>query len=422
MRSLCEIVERCSDVLGLVCPDNFEERFCDMAAKPPRYNIKSFVREIDVPDYVKPIIPVTRDYKLARKHLAEEIMALGLSPGHYELSDAKVKINLAHCHLRSHIEKRLAIFDRSQLIQRFIEQYDALLITERFHVQEARQSLIQDVDYDRVDAIKKVRKKFGNPIRDYRYLLEKVLSSEILGNENVTDGLLCELISLVDWYMVLSTASDVLKNELDIVAIEIDDSFVPEIFYSNKNDKHETDFAYRYAKFQLGIGLKNEDIVEGRIEELLLSEKINNAFLNDLGFSLHNMILSLKILTQAQRYGFKKELSLSYAATLFQLVQILSENIENLELAEANKIIAFLTLSNNDIRKLSDINSDVGDVPYWEHFKRLHRYSIRPIVVNGCNLMWGAEAASRAMNIYGPRWLSSCKFQLADCCTCDRRD
>ena len=46
---------------------------------------------------------------------------------------------------------------------------------------------------------------------------------------------------------------------------------------------------------------------------------------------------------------------------------------------------------------------DEPDVPYWEHKKRVQRYTIRPLVKDGDELRWGAELSSRALNI----WMSS---------------
>jgi hypothetical protein len=81
----------------------------------------------------------------------------------------------------------------------------------------------------------------------------------------------------------------------------------------------------------------------------------------------------------------------------------LANSIEELELAEAERIVAFLTLSEAGVRKLSGRNVDEDDVPYWEHRKRIHRYAIRPLVVDGTDLRWGVEATSRSMH----NWMSA---------------
>lgn len=403
IRCLQETLERCRAACGLELPNGVGDRLRSKASEPARYHLRVVNRNVDVPDYVEPVIPSPADYKLARKHLAAEIMALGLTPGRYELSDAKARIDPASTRLRLHIENRLASLDRHQLLQAFIEQHDALLITERIKIQRARQSLAHDVEYDRLDAVEQARKEFGSVARHYRYLLEKTISSPATGNAEVTDDALRELLGLVDWYMVLTGASDVLHNGTDIGGVVIDDSYIPEVFYSTGSDGRKTEFAREYAKSRLGLGAGSEDAVEGASEDLLSSEKLKSAFVADLGFDLQSLITALAVLSQAHRHGFGDELSLSYAAAPSRIAKGLADSIERLDLAEAERIVAFITLSEKGVRRLSGRDVDEADVPYWEHSKRIHRYAIRPLVVDGTDLRWGAEATSRSMY----NWMSA---------------
>lgn len=396
VRCLLETLEKCHAACGLEFPEGVGDRFHSRASAPARYHLKVVDRNVDVPDYVEPVIPSSADYKLARKHLATEIMALGLTPGRYELSDAKTRIDPASARLLLHIENRLASLDRRQLLRAFIEQHDALLVTERMKIQRARQSLAHDVEYDRLDAVEQARKEFGSAARHYRYLLEKTVSSPAIGNGEVTDDVLRELVGLVGWYRVLTGASDVLHNGIDVGGVVIDDSYVPEVFYSTGSEDRGTEFAREYAKSRLGLGANREDSVEGASEDLLSSGKLKSAFAADLGFDLQSLVSALAVLSQAQRYGFGDELSLSYAAAPSHVAQGLADSIECLDLAEAERIVAFLTLSEEGVRRLSGRDVDEADVPYWEHSKRIHRYAIRPLVVDGTDLRWGAEAASRS--------------------------
>lgn len=403
VRCLLETLEKCHAVCGLELPKNFAQRLSHRASEPARYHLRVVARHVDVPDYVDPFIPSPTDYKLARKQLAAEIRALGLAPGRYELSDAKARIDPASARLRLHIENRLTSLDRCQRLKAFIEQHDALLIAERLRIQRARQSLAHAVEYDRLDAVENARKEFGTAARHYRYLLEKTVSSPMAGDGEITEDVLRELVGLVDWYMVLTGASDTLHNGIDVGGVEIDDSYIPEVFYSTGSDDRETAFAREYAKSRLGLGTNDEDAVEGESNDLLPSEKLKNAFITDLGFDLHNMLTALAVLSQAQRYGFGDELALSYAATPNRVAQGLADSIERLDLAEAEKIVAFLTLSEVGVRRLAGRDVDEGDIPYWERNKRIDRYTIRPLVIDGINLRWGAESASRTMYI----WMSA---------------
>jgi len=408
IRCLMEAIERCHGICGLDLPQGFSERFLGKASEPARYHLRIMLRNVDVPDYVQPVIPSPTDYKLARKQLAKEIKTLSLSPGRYELSEAKANIDPASDRLRLHIESRLASLDRCQLIKSFVEQHDACLVAERMKIQRVQQSLAHDVDFDRLDAVEQARKDYGAAARHYRYLLEKTVSSASPAKGEVNDEVLRELVGLVDWFMVLAGASDVLHNGIDVGGVEIDDSYIPEVFYSEGYGDREAEFAREYAKSRLEVGSNREDLVEGESEELLSSEKLRNAFITDLGFDLQSMLTALAVLSQAHRHGFGNELSLSYSASPSLVTQGIADSIDGLDISEAKKIVSFLTLSESGIRRLSGRDVDENDVPYWERNKRIHRYAIRPLVIDGTDLRWGAEAASRAMNIWAAAVRDGC--------------
>lgn len=400
VRCLIEVLDACHREIGLELPEGFTERFIGIAAEQARYHLKVVYQRVDVPIYIKPVIPTPGDYKLARKQLAKEIMALGLEPGKYELADAKEKIDKASASFRKYLESRLAIFDKSQLVRVLIEQHDGLLATERNRIERAKMSLAHAVEYDRHAAIEAACKDYADVARHYRYLLEKTVSSSITGNAEVTDETIRELGALVNWYMVLTGASDVLHNGIDVGGIEIDRSFIPDVYYSGNHDERNSEFIRHSSNFRLGIGVKHDDAVEGASKDLLSDERMKVVFLEDTGFELESLLVVLMVLAQPVRNSLSKEPSLSYFSTAGKLVQVLTENIEGLELAEAVNIIDFLTLSESGILQLVEREIIEVEVPYWEHSKRTHRYAIRPLIRDGEVLRWGAETASRALNIW----------------------
>lgn len=402
VRCLIETLQRCHNACGLSLPSDLEDRLKSKSKEQARYHVSIYDRNVDVPDYVKPVIPAPTDYKHARKRLASEIKSLGLSRGRFQLADAKAKIDPAGIQLLSQIENRLSSLDRKQLLRALVEQHDALLCSERLQILRARQSLAHEVEYDRLEAIEQARKDFALPARHYRYLLEKAISAPGSGKGDVVDVVLRELVALVDWYMVLRGASDTLHNGVDVAGVDIDDSFLPEVFYSDGADRRESEFGREYAKTKLEIEANAQDVVEGDYAELLSSKKLNCAFYDDAGFEYRNLIASLGFLSQAQRHGFSDELSLSYRSSPEGVINKITESIEGIDAEEVRRIVEFLTLSHEHVLKLSGSDVDERDVPHWEHRKRLHRYAIRPLVADGSNLLWGAETASRAMF----NWLS----------------
>jgi len=402
-RCLRETLEICHSVCGMTLSSGLASRLELLASRPARFHLQVVARLVDVPDYAEPVITSQTEYKLARKALAVSMREIGLEPGRYDLGDAKARMDAARDRLRLHIEERLASLNYSQLVNACIEQHDALLVLERMKESRVRQSQLHEVDYDRLDAVSDARKELGTAARNYRYLLEKTVSVVASGQEAVNDRILRELIGLIDWYMVLAGASDVLHNEVDIGGIEIDDSFVPEVFFSVSSAAREKEFARETAKLKLGIGVEDADCVEGDTKELLADHELRNAFRCDLGFELQQLLQALIVLSQPVRHGLADRLAMRYSCTAERAAQMLVDSINELTASDAAAIIAFLTLSGPAIRRLPGKSVDETDVPFWEHKKRLHRYAIRPLIVVGNKVSWGAEHASRSFRI----WMTS---------------
>lgn len=402
-RCLREALVACTASLGTAPPQDLEARLVALAASPARYHLQVVERTIDVPDFADPVVPTPTEYKLARKALAVVMKEAGLEPGRYELQEAKVRIDAAREHFRLHLEKRLAPLDREMLAMACVEQHDGLLLARRLRETRVHQSRVHQVDYDRQEALYEARKEFESTARNYRYLLEKMVNSTTAGQERVTPQLLRELIGLVDWYMVLAGASDVLHNQVDVGGVDIDDQFVPDVFYSETWQEREEQYARELARIRLGEGIENADSVEGAVGELLVSEELQKAFRTDLGFELQKLLQALTVLTQPVRHGLAGDFALFYQAEPNRLAQVIVQCFEGITPVEAAAIISFLTLSGLDIRRLPDKQVDESDVPFWEHRKRLHRYAIRPLVPVGKQVIWGAEQASRSQLI----WLSA---------------
>ncbi len=403
-RCLKEMLARCAEALGMTAPQELDARLSSLATGPARYHLQVVTRTVDVPDHADPVVPTPTEYKLARKALAVTMKQIGLGPGRYELQEAKVRINSARDQLRLHIEERLKPFDPELLAIACIEQHDSLLLAERIRETRVRQSRAHQVDYNRLEALSAARKEFGTAARHYRYLLEKTLSSTTDGKARVDDKSLREFIGLIDWYMVLTGASDVLHNEVDVGGVEIDDSFIPEVFFSATWQTREREYARELARIKLGDGINDDDAVEGPVAELLTDEKLQKSFRQDVGFDLRTLLQALTVLSQPVRHGLDDELALVYLATPEHLAEVMVDSIEGLSPSDAVAVVSFLTLSGQDIRRLPGKAIDEADVPFWEHSKRLHRYAIRPLIPLGKKqVTWGAEHASRAQHI----WLSA---------------
>jgi hypothetical protein len=402
-RCLQEVLSACAASLGIVAPHNLATRLAAFTASPARYHLQVVNRTIDVPDFADPIVPTPTDYKLARRALAVVMKEAGLEPGRYELQEAKVRIDAARERLRLLLEERLAPLDREMLAMACVEQHDGLLLARRLRETRVHQSRLHKVDYDRLEALSEARKEFESTARNYRYLLEKTINSTTPGQERISPQVLRELIGVVDWYMVLAGASDVLHNQVDIGGVDINDQFVPEVFYSETWQEREEEFARELARIRLGEDINTADAVEGAAAELLASENLQKAVRTDVGFELQKLLQALTVLTQPVRYGLANDLALLYQGEPDRLAHAIVQAFEGITPAEAASIVSFMTLSGADIRRLPGKLVEESDVPFWEHSKRLHRYAIRPLVPVGKQIAWGAEHASRSQHI----WLSA---------------
>jgi hypothetical protein len=399
-RCLRETLQVCYAALNLPRSENFERRFDRFTTAPARYHLQMLRRLVDVPDFANPVVATATEYKLARKALAVVMREIGLQPGRYELEEAKTRIIAAREELRRHLEARMRELDRDRLILACVEQQDAALVAERMKEMRVRQSLLHEVDYDRGEALTEARKEFGTAARHYRYLVEKALSSQWEGPGNITKEALRELLGLVDWYMVMAGASDVLQNGVDVARVEINDSFVPAVFYSDTWQQKEEEYSAQLAKYTLGQGVDDADFVRTQVSDLLEDVGVQSAFEQDVGFSLRILLAALEVLSLPPSHGLADNLALIYLADPEQLADTLANTIEGLSRNKAGEVIAFLTLSGPGIRRLPGKPVDEEDVPFWERGKRLHRYAIRPLVAVERQLAWGAEHASRTQNIW----------------------
>jgi hypothetical protein len=401
IESLVETLAAVHRLFGWALADDTIAQVRATATRPARYRLDVVQQSVDSLEYVEPIVPKPVDYKLARRHLARSMQNLGFFPGRYELKEAKERIDAGREHLRQHIDGLITKYNANELSRCCIEQHEALLTSERLRVMRVRRSLAHEVDYDRREAVAEARKEFGEIARHYRYLLEKTLSApQHTGQQSVDASILRELVGLIDWYMVLAGASDVLHNGVDIGGVEIDESYIPEVFYSADLDARKAAFESQYAQLTLGIGVTTFDAVEGDLAKDLESAELRQAFRKDAGFELKHLLLSLTVLSQPVRHGLATEPALSHVASGQAIRDAILHNIEEISVKDCEAIVQFLTLSTADIRRLPGRDVDESDVPFWEHSKRLHRYAIRPLVPEGEQLRWGAEQASRALNIW----------------------
>lgn len=366
----------------------------------PRFVLKQLTRRVDVPDRATPILPESRDYKLARRNLAIVFRDINAEPGRYELAEAKVIIDRARDAYRADIHKRIGSCDLLPLLVFCVEQHDALIAEYHRTKTRIQISLTHEVNYSRAEAIAKAYGNFTRNTRNYRYLIEAALSLAADGEMTGAAKMTVDVVAAVDWLFVLYGASDVLHNGIHPGGVDLDQQYVPEVFFSDGVTKKEHEFSLEQANLKLGVELATADEVHGLQAGASLT-KIDQSFSTDLGFTLSNLVQCLITLTRWSSAIGSQDLKLSYQASVDEIVAVLCQIVEGLADEEARRIVGFVTIDPTRIRRLLGKNVVESDVPVWEHNKRAQRLTIRPLVpLSTGKLMWGAACAERAGHIW----------------------
>ncbi|MFC1751321.1 hypothetical protein ACFL2V_21295, partial [Pseudomonadota bacterium] len=399
---LIEVVVGLAKLLGTRISENVVAMLEGTAEKLPRFTLQRVQRSVDVPDFPRPKVPLPEQYKIARRELAIVLKQQGAEASkRYELAQAKKVIDSARDTFRQKVHEQISELDRNSLLLFCIEQNDALTAEYREEASRIKQSFNHEVSYDRSEAMAEAHERFTLGARNYRYLLECCLSLPAHGKATAHSSAVIQLVASIDWLFVLYGASDTLHNDIDVAGLELDHSFVPEVFYSQDRDEKERLFSIEMAQAKLGIDLLQEDEVnsaQGNGDEW---DVVDRVFESDLGFPFTHLMQVLQVLTRWYEVGGESELRFCYQASPGVIVEKITESIEGLSEAKVHSMLNFLTLDSTTVRRLLGKEIDELDVPVWEHTKRGNRYTIRPLIkIEDDLIAWGAAAADRALSIW----------------------
>ncbi|WP_455811267.1 hypothetical protein [Pseudomonas graminis] len=387
-----------SKILNIKFSEDIRQQIVNTGNRPARMAISSEERTFDTLE-IKPSIPEAKHFKLARKKLANLIKDSGIQQGSYELQNAKDIINPLADFFREKIHATILSINREHLLQFVIENYDAYVAEDHRKKKNIMLSLQHEVNYNRAEKLANQSNEFNRMSANYRYLLECTLSISSKNETIPTTDDILQLLADIDWLIVLYNASDILHNDIDVGGLNIDNFYIPQVFFSEDREIKEDKFSEEQAGYKLGYNLNDTDSVDSDI----INEKLDildRAFQQDLGFKYSSLLAVFSILFQWARFN-QIELSPSYQTTKVDMVNLLLKNNTNLVNEEVEKIIDFLILNPNKIKKLLGVDYECFDVPISDHNKRDHRYNIRPLIeTSNNNITWGAAAAYRAGTIW----------------------
>jgi hypothetical protein len=386
---------------GRLLSESERQSLADTANRPPRFVMRSYKRTVDVPEFGKPDTPAPEAYKVARRKLAEVLMAQGVKPGRYELGEAKKLINAARATYRELVHERLRSFDRESLLRYCVTQLDTASAQYDSQVMRHRHSLAHDVDYDREESQAEAHEQFTRDSRNLRYAVEAGLFLTQPQPAEARPAEILEVLGMIDWLLVLYGASDVLHNEIEVGGLDVDDQYVPEVFFSDVRDAQQAEFSREMAALKLGAGVNTEDRLDEPFEDEKFIQSLEAAFLLNLGFTYRDLLTVFSTLENWVGIGSGAALAFSYEALPAEIARAGVGSHDDLEESAALKAIDFLVLQGDGIRRLVGIATETDDVPVWEHNKRLARLTIKPLVeLPTGKVLWGASSVNRARRIW----------------------
>lgn len=398
-----EILRYISNLAGYEYVDiKNDPSFLETANYKPRFYQGVIKRPYSVPDRSISKEPDSRHFKLAIKNLAHIFKRNGISPGRYEFLDAKVIIDEAKVSFREEIHNDIKEFHKLDLLRLCIQKIDSAISEYDMKVERLSQSLNHQVDYDRGEDSKNNYEIFSKISKNYKYLLENRLYFKDEGKKRIVEEDVNSCIAKIDWLFVLYGASDTLHNEIDVGGINIDDEYVPEVFFSEDRVEKENDFNERLIRNSLGIERSSAERLEPNEKELSV-EALNSAFLLDTGFTMQVLLDLLTILAEWVTYSGMDKPAWQYEATIGEIVSVFKSNVLGSDDTEITNAINFLILDPENLRKIIGKENGIeeADIPVWEHFYRGSRYNIRPLLnIRDDLISWGAASVFKAKSIW----------------------
>ena len=366
-----------------------------------RFRMFSYEKKVSFPEFSKYVKAEKRELKLADKKIAEIGKENDITPGKYDGKEAKEKLNILKNGLLTYLNQRISSLNLKSALPVVISNIDSLTNEHDRDEILVKNSMDQEVDYQREEFSGKSKQSYIHNYKNYRYLVEKLVQLQPAGNIELTDIELAEIFALVDRMLLLYAVSDFLHYGIHPAKIEITHDFLVDVNYGSNIDAKIKTGAEEQAKIRLGIIGNSSDSVSVPDEVQKYVEELDQAFETDLGFSLRDMMGLHHILMMWAIYNEKVSESTFYKATSEEIIAICTENMEDADVATLQQILDFLTLDPNKLLLIEGRHELQSDIPVWEHRKKTMRYSIRPLVKFEDYYYWGPYSVERSSRLWG---------------------
>lgn len=366
----------------------------------PRFTLSEVEKEVPFPEVVPVHEPSISDYKRARKRTAQLALQGGLSPGSYELEEAKAKLNTLRKQVVSEIDTEISKYKYGTAIPYLIERIDGLTHDYEQKRLSLRLSLEHEVDYEREERFAAEHSEYVRQRKNFSYLIEKFVQLRPNGTEALDKHRFGYLIALIDKLHEVYAASDSVHYRVYPVGVSVDDDYLIGVRYEVGLDAMQKTYGEEQAALDLGLVGNEDDRVDSPspIEDRL--EELDLAFKQDLGFSLRSMVNVLQILSQWPGYYSQAEESGYYSASKSAIHRVCLKNIKGVDAAEIEPILNSLTLRSKDVIRVRGQDDPCDDLPVWEHQKRYSRYNLRPLILIEGKYYWGPYSTRRSRIIW----------------------
>jgi hypothetical protein len=361
--------------------------------KRPRYKLFSSQRHVSFPELHRPCEPTAMDFKLARKLIAEMAKKEGISEGRYDLAAGKELLNRIRKLTSTEIDTIVRKYDYDSSIKKLIGWADAVTHQREQDRTIIMNSLDQEVDYQRDDRMSETQRQAGLLHRNYRYAIEKFVQLRPKGGEAITEDGAMRLLAIIDWLMVIQSASDIIHYDIEPAGLIIGRDFLPEVEYSEEmKGKHEQ-YGKEQSQIMLGMIGETADAVRlpNSVSDLLA--ELDEAFDQDYAFRFSNAVTVLALLSQWPIHNTGIEEAPYYEAKLGEIASTVSKAIPEMQAGELDRILDFLTLRSEDMLLVLRDSHPCDDLPVWEYKKRFARYTIKPLILLDQKYVWGPYAA-----------------------------
>lgn len=370
--------------------------------KKKKARFRTFIVEkrFSFPEGIGVVLPEQREYKLADKEIAKTALALKIIPGTYSFEEGKKKLNLLRSKIVELLNTKLQQYVFKDTIIVLLEKSNALLHDCWRTKIEINAAHDLEVEYDRSERLSEKEKNSIHWYRVYKYLIEKLVSLQPIGKNELDNQMLKELLALVNRLYRLYGASDFINYEIYPVEIIINQDYIVSTRYKGQDiGLMGEEYSKEKAKINLGIIGDKNDAVESSLPINDYLDEIDNAFEKDFNFRFKTFIKIQKIFIQWADYAQKEEQA-CYFATKEEIDFVCKKSIIDYEPLEISSILNFLTLKPEKILMVKGNSKPTEDVPIWEHYKRLMHFDIRPLIKIENRYYWASHSIDRSCKIW----------------------